>query len=56
MEIVVFLCENGDSQIQGVDFDQYYSPVAHDCYFRTNIAIETVHRLTVRFLYVGGFF
>ena len=30
-------CENGSSQIKGIDFDQSYSPVAHADSFITNI-------------------
>ena len=43
-------CENGSSQIQGVGFYQYYSPVAHDDYFRTNITFANMHSLNARIL------
>ena len=37
-------CENGSSHIQGIDFDQSYSPVAHADLFRINIDIAAMHR------------
>ena len=40
-------CENGRSNIQGIDFDQSYSPVAHDDYFITKISIAAMHRILV---------
>ena len=47
-------CENVSSQIKGIDFDQYYSPVAHDEQFRINIAIAAMHILTDRILDVNN--
>ena len=49
-------CENGSSQIQGICFDLSYSPVAHYEYFRINIAIADMHRLTTRILDVSNAF
>ena len=37
--------KNGSSQIQGIDFDQSYSPVAHVNSFKTKISIAAMHRL-----------
>ena len=42
--------------IKGIDFDQPYSPVAHDDSFRINITIESMHRPTARILYVSNEF
>ena len=42
--------------IQGIDFDQYYSPVEHSDSFRINIAIAAMHRLSVRILDVSNAF
>ena len=39
---------NGSSQIQGIDFDQYYSPMSHADSLRIKIAIESMHRRTAR--------
>ena len=39
-------CSNGISHIKVIDFDQSYSPVAHDDSFKINIAITAMHRLT----------
>ena len=36
-------CANGSSKIQGIDFDQSYSTVAHADSFRINIAITYMH-------------
>ena len=41
------------SQIQGVYFDQYYSPVVHAYYFIINIDVADMHRLTDRILDVS---
>ena len=51
-----FACqfEKGSSHIQGIDFDQSYSPVAHSDYLRINIAIAAMHRLTASILYVSN--
>ena len=49
-------CANGSSQIKGIYFDQPYSPVVHAESFRINIAISSMHRLTVRILYVSNVF
>ena len=49
-------CVNGSSQIKGIDFDQSYSPVAHDDPFRINIAIADMHRLTAMILDVSNAF
>ena len=40
--------------MQGIDFDHYYSPVAHPDSFRINISIVDMHRLTVRILDVSN--
>ena len=42
---VALHCENGSSQIQGINFDQSYSPVAHADSFITKISIAAMHRL-----------
>ena len=47
---------NESSQIKGIDFDQSYSPVAHADSFKINIAIASMHRLTVRILDVSNAF
>ena len=47
-------CENGSSQIQGIDFDKSYSPVAHYDSFRINITIVDMHRLTAMILNVSN--
>ena len=46
--------ENGSSQIQAVDFDQCYSPVAHADYFKVSITIADMHRLATRILDVSN--
>ena len=38
------------SQIQGVDFDQCYNPVAHSDSLRIRITNTEMHRLTVSIL------
>ena len=43
-------CENGIYHIQGIGFDQSYSPVAHADSFRFNIAIVDMHRINARIL------
>ena len=48
-KIVARHFENGSYHIQGMYFDQYYIPVAHADYFKTNISIEAMHRLTAMF-------
>ena len=47
-------CENGGPQIQGIDFDQYYSPVAHDDSFRIDISTAAMHRLAASILDVSN--
>ena len=42
--------ENESYQIQGIYFDQYYSPVAHTDSSRINSTIAAMHKLTARFL------
>ena len=49
-------CENGISDIQSVDFDQSYSPVAHADSFITNIDIMYMRRITARILDVNNYF
>ena len=45
-KFVVTHCENEISKIQGIDFDQSYSPVAHADSLIINIAMVDMHRLT----------
>ena len=47
-------CKNGSSQIKGIDLDQLYSPVAQADLLRINIAIASMHLLTVRILDVSS--
>ena len=47
-------CENDSYQIKGIDYDKYYSTVAHPIPLRTNIAIMDMHRLTARILDVSN--
>ena len=47
-----FNCENGSSNIQGIDFDHSYSPVEDSDSFRTNISIADMHRFTAKILNV----
>ena len=47
-KFVAHQCVNGSSQTQGVDFDNYYSTVAHSDSFRINIAISAMNRITAR--------
>ena len=47
-------CANGSYKIQGIDFDQSYSPVAHADFFIINITITDMHRFTVRIFYVSN--
>ena len=49
-------CANGSYQIQGVDFDKYYSPVEHTDSFRINISIVDIHRITASILDVSNTF
>ena len=49
-------CENGSSQIKCIDFDQFYSPVAHADSFRINIANTYMNILTDRILDVSNEF
>ena len=49
-------CENGSSQIKGIDFDQSYSPGAHYYSFIINIAIADMHRITARIIDVSNAF
>ena len=49
-------CANGGSQIQGIDFDQYYSPVVHADSFKINISTAALHRLFASILDVGNEF
>ena len=51
-----FDCENGSSKIKGIDFYQYYNPVAHADLFRINIDIAAVHILTAKILDVSTAF
>ena len=53
---VVYHCVNGSSQVQGIDFDHYYSPVAHAESFRINISVEAMHRFIGRVVYVSNSF
>ena len=46
---------NDNYHIQGIDFDQPYSPVAYDDLFRINIVIAYMHRLTARVLDVRSY-
>ena len=48
-------CENGSFQIQGINFDKSYSPVAHASSFRIKIAISTIHILTAKILDVSNY-
>ena len=45
MDVFSHNCVNGSSQFQGIDFGQYYSPVAHVDSFCTNIDITDIQRL-----------
>ena len=49
-------CANGNSQIQVIGFDQYYSPVAHAESFIINISIAGIHILTTRISDVSNAF
>ena len=49
-------CANGSSQIKGIDFDQYYSLVAHYDSFRINISIVAMHKITSRILDISNAF
>ena len=49
-------CANGSSKVPGIDFDQYYSTVSYSDFFRINIAIAAMHRLTARILDVSNEF
>ena len=49
-------CANGSSHIQGIYFDQSYSPVAHAESFRINLAIVDMHRLDDKVLDVSNAF
>ena len=49
-------CANMSSQIEGIDFDQPYSPIAHADSFRINISIADMYRLTARILDVSNEF
>ena len=55
-KFVVRHCANEGSQIQGTDFDQSYMPVDHANYFRINIYIMDIHRLTARIFDVSNGF
>ena len=48
--------ENGSSHIQGIDFDQSCSPVAHYGALRINIYIEDMYWLAARILDVSNAF
>ena len=52
-KFVAYYCENGSSQIKGIDFYQSYSPLACADSFIINIAIAAMHRLTYRVLMVA---
>ena len=43
-------------QIHGIDFDQYYNPVANYESFRINITIEAINIINARVLYVSNSF
>ena len=43
-------CENGSSQIQGIDFDKSYSPVTHAESLIINIDIASIHIITASIL------
>ena len=49
-------CSNGISHVQGIDFDQSYSLVAHSVSFRINITIVTMRRLTASILDISNAF
>ena len=49
-KVVARHCVNGSYHIQGIDFDQSYSPVAHSASFIINIVIAAMHILTGRIL------
>ena len=55
-KLVALHCAYGSSQIQGIDFDKYYSPVAHADSFRINIAIADMNRLHASILHVSNSF
>ena len=46
--------ENMSFQIQGIEFDKYYSTVSHDGSLRINIDIASMHRITTRILNVSN--
>ena len=47
-------CENGSSHIQGIDFDQSYSPVEYADSFIINISFGDMHRLISRILDISN--
>ena len=47
-------CVNGSYKIKCIDLYQSYSPVAHADSFRINIAIEDMHIITSRIIYVSN--
>ena len=49
-------CATGSSQIQCINFDQSYSPVAYYYPLRINVSIMDMHRLTSRVLDVSHSF
>ena len=53
---VVRHCANMSSHIQGINFDKSYSPVSRAEFFRINISIADMHRLTYRVLVVRNVF
>ena len=52
--IVALHCANGGFHIQGIDFDQSYSPVLYSDPFIINIVIMDMHRLTSSILYISN--
>ena len=53
-KLVAQKCINGSFQIQGIEFDEFYSPLAHSDSFRINISISDNHRLTASILYISN--
>ena len=54
--VFVCQCANRSSQIQSIYFDQSYSPVRDSDFFRINISIAAMHRLTASILDVSNAF
>ena len=47
---------NGGSKTKGINYDKSYIPVVHAGSFHINIAIEAMHIINSRFLYVSNAF